>query len=66
MTCKRTKGQLIAAALRRRPMTYMQMWSLGFSSCPWKRAKEGLRDGEQIKKGTTRDGLVTWQVVAVK
>lgn len=58
-----TQGRLLIAALKRKPHTYMQMLAHGVSVCPWKRIEESLRGGEEVKKGKTRDGLVTWRVI---
>lgn len=59
-----TQGRRVIAVLKRKPMTYMEMLSLGVSTSPWKRVKECLRIGEKVCKGTNRRGLTTWRVVA--
>jgi hypothetical protein len=68
MPCKpkKTQGQRIAAALRRRPLSYMQMLALGISLCPWKRCRESLQPDESIRKGVNCDGLTTWAIVRNK
>lgn len=60
-----TQGRLIVEALKRRPMTYMQMLALGVSVCPWKRVAETLRlmPEWRLSTGKNRRGLTTWRVV---
>lgn len=60
---RKTQGRRLIEALKRREHTYMQMLAHGVSVCPWKRIEESLRDDECVKKGKTREGLVTWRVV---
>ena len=66
MTCTRTQGAQLVAALKRQPHTYMQMLRLGLSTSPWKRVAETLdmRPDLTLVKGKRKgDGLVTWRVV---
>lgn len=63
-----TQGRLIVEVLKRRPMTYAEMHSLGLSTSPQKRVVETLRLMPEwaLKKGTKRVGgrdLTTWRVV---
>ena len=63
-----TQGRLIVEALKRRPMTYAEMHSLGLSTSPQKRVVETMRLIPEwaLKKGTKRVGgrdLTTWRVV---
>ena len=67
---KRTQGRQLIDALRRRPMTYMEMLALGVSTCPHKRVRESLAADEVLVKqkrwmGGTRY-LVTWFVSRAK
>lgn len=61
---KTTQGRQIIAALRKRPLTYMQMLMLGVSTCPQKRVMESLREGERLSKLKNARGLVTWFVTS--
>ena len=60
---KQTQGRRIIAALKRKPMTYLEMHRLGVSTCPHKRVSEQLREDEQIVKARGTDGLVRWRVI---
>lgn len=57
-----TQAQRLIAAIRRRPMTYMELQDLHVSTSPHKRISEAghkfLRPGEQIVRKTGKDGLV--------
>ena len=57
-----TQGRKLIAVLKQRPMTYLEMMMLGISVCPWKRIKEGLREGETLVKGLNSKGQTTWRV----
>ena len=63
---KTTQGRALIAALKRRPMTYMELLALGLSVCPWKRVSESLRPDEKLVKGKRyiQPGqyLTTWSV----
>jgi hypothetical protein len=61
-----TQGRCIIEAIKRRPMTYMQMLALGVSTCPWRRVAEGLREHERLIKREDGHGHITWRVVEVK
>lgn len=59
-----TQAQKLHTHLRRRAMTYMEMLSLGISTCVHKRLAEGmhyLKPGEKLVKGE-RKGLRTYRV----
>ena len=60
-----TQGACIAAAIKARPMTYMQMLGLGVSTCPQKRVIEWLHlhDGWTLDKRKNARGLVCWKLV---
>lgn len=60
-----TQGALIAAQLKRRPMTYGDMHALGVSTSPQKRVAEWLERhiGWALEKRKNKRGLVTWRVV---
>lgn len=62
-----TQAHLLVNAIRRRPMTYLELEALKVSACPWKRISESghrwLKAGEQIVRKTGRDGLVRIAVV---
>lgn len=62
-----TQGAIIAARLKKRPCTYMDMLKMGVSTCPQKRVREWLaqNDGWQLVKPKRRDGLVQWRLVPV-
>ena len=69
MTCKpKTQGERLAAAIRRKPMTYMEMALLCISTSPHKRILEWLKGRDDVKlvKKLNRQGLVTWSVRAAK
>jgi hypothetical protein len=59
-----TQGRRLIAALKRRPLSYLEMNMLGISVCPQKRVVESLRDGEQLVKATGPDGRLRWRVVS--
>ncbi len=65
----RPQGRLIIEAIKRKPMTYMEMLKLGVSTCPQKRVSECLRAHERIEQGKRHMGgkryLTTWRVVRV-
>jgi len=64
---RKTQGRTIIAAIRRKPMTYMEMVQISGSLSPQKRVMESLGLGEELVKSTRRVGmrhLVTWRVVA--
>lgn len=54
-------AQLIEA-IRRKPMTYLELEALRISTCPWRRLSESghrhLKPGERIERKTGKDGLV--------
>lgn len=56
------QGRRLIALLKRKPMTYMQMLSLGISTSPWKRVCECLAPHELLVKATNAQGLVVWRV----
>lgn len=63
-----TATNLIAAQLKARPMTYMEMLRLGLSTSPWKRVAEWLEFHPhwRLMKGVRcvgRKTLVTWRLV---
>jgi hypothetical protein len=63
-----SQGRRIIQALKRRPLTYMEMQSLGISTSPQKRVVESIHDDERLVKGERSVGgrvLVTWYVVKV-
>jgi hypothetical protein len=45
---KSTQGRRIIAALKRKPMTSMELQMLGISTCWWKRVDESLRGTEKL------------------
>lgn len=63
---KTTQGRTVIEALKRRPMTYMEMLALGVSTSPWRRCAEALQPGEKLVKGKRyiQPGqyLTTWSV----
>jgi hypothetical protein len=59
-----SQGRRLIEALKKRPMTYMEMNMLGISVSPHKRICESLNDAEQLVKSTDYDGRTTWRVVA--
>ena len=64
---KKTQGRTIISAIRRRPMTYLEMVQISGSLSPQKRVMESLGWGEVLVKGSRSVGgrhLVTWRVVA--
>jgi hypothetical protein len=72
---KATQGDIVIAALKRKPHTYAEMLAIpGGGICPWKRAAEGIEQyrhtGWTIKLARRwvagHDYLTTWQVVKVK
>lgn len=64
---KPTQGDILAQALKREPMTYLEMLSLCVSTAPWKRIGEWLdsHDSWKLVKGQRR-GLVTWRIVRAR
>ena len=72
---KRTQGDTVIAALKKRPHTYAEMLSIvGGGICPWKRAAEAIEQyrhtGWKIDIGRCwvagHEYLTTWRVVRVK
>jgi hypothetical protein len=64
----KTQAEKLLHHLRRRPMTYMELISLGISVCPWRRlspdeVEPHLRPGEKISRKLNGRGLVTLRVV---
>jgi hypothetical protein len=59
-----TQGAVICAELKRRPMTYAQMYALGCGLSPHKRCAEWLDRNPKwrLVKGKNARGLVTWRV----
>lgn len=63
-----TQGERLAALLKGRPMTYMEMYSTGISVAPHKRLTEWVQrqQGWQIVKGkryvAPGEYLTTWAV----
>ena len=57
-----TQGRQLIKALKRKPMTTMEMLMLGISVCPWKRVKEQLLEGETLTKRKNSRGLTVWSV----
>ncbi len=49
---KETQGRRLIAALKRKPMTSMELQMLGISTCWWKRVQESLGPNERLIKGT--------------
>ncbi len=45
---KETQGRRLIAALKRTPMTSMQLQMLGVSTCWWKRVRESLTEKENL------------------
>jgi hypothetical protein len=60
----KTQGRRLIEAIKRKPMTYLEMNMLGISVCPHKRIAESLLQDEQLLKGADYDGHTTWRVVA--
>lgn len=64
-----TQAARIVSAIRKRPMTYVELNCLGISASWWKRLAESghkyLKPGEQIVRKPGRDGLVRIGVVRV-
>lgn len=58
-----TQGRLLIEELKKRPMTYLDMYECHCGLSPHKRVMESLRDSEVLVKGKNRRGLVTWRVV---
>jgi hypothetical protein len=64
MSKRKTQGRAIIEALKRRPLTYLEMIQLGQGLSPWKRVKESLHENEQVLvTDMYDDGLVRWQVL---
>ena len=63
-----TQGRQLIAALKRRPMTYLEMNLLGISVAPHMRVLESLLPTETLVKGKRHLGgrryATTWRVVA--
>jgi hypothetical protein len=57
-----TQAAQLVAAIRRKPMTYLELEALRISTCPWRRLSESghrhLKPGEQIVRKAGKDGLV--------
>lgn len=47
---KTSQGRRLIEALKRKPMTTMEMLQLGISVAPWKRIAESLQGTEQLIK----------------
>ena len=60
----KSQGEIVLAALRRRPHTYLEMIQLRAGLSPWKRAAEKLNYGEEkIVRAENAAGLMTWKVI---
>lgn len=57
-----TQGRRLINVLKRKRMTYLEMMLLGISTCPWKRIREQLREGELLVKSVNAKGQLTWHV----
>jgi hypothetical protein len=44
----KTQGRKLIALLKQRPMTTMELLQTGISTCPWKRIRESLQEGEEL------------------
>jgi predicted transcriptional regulator len=45
---KATQGRRLIAALKRKPMTSMELQMMGVSTCWWKRVSESLQEDEKL------------------
>lgn len=61
-----TQGRLLILELKKRAMTYLDMYECQCGLSPHKRVVESLRDNEQLIKGKNGRGFVTWKVVPVR
>ena len=57
---KQSQGRRIIEALKRKPMTSMQILQLGISTCWWKRVAEVLGPYEELAKFPTLDSNGHW------
>jgi hypothetical protein len=60
-----TQGRALITALRRRPMTTMQILELRISVSPWKRIAESLAPNERLIKTKNARGLLVYRVTRV-
>jgi hypothetical protein len=63
-TIQVTQGRMLIEALKRRPMTYLEMILLARSCSPWRRVSESLAENEKLIK-TKRGDLIQWSVKTV-
>jgi len=45
---KESQGRRLIKLLKQRPMTTLEMQMTGISTCPWKRCREALQEGETL------------------
>lgn len=58
----KTQGRKLIALLKQRPMTTMELLQTGISTCPWKRIRESLQEGEELTKRKNQRGLYIYRV----
>ena len=58
-----SQGRRLIALLKRKAMSYREMYATGISLSPHKRVVEQLLPNEVLKKTKNARGLVVWRVV---
>ncbi len=59
----KTQGRKLISMLRKRGMTTMELLQTGISTCPWKRIRESLHEGEELKPKKNKNGINVYRVI---